>query len=308
MGQKSTPTSLRIGLNRHFSHTWFADRLFGSLLHQQKTCQQFVQTLFKSVGIRTERSHFQQAPQSLQMHSFFCDPRIFESQHQAKLTSLITTPFFQDAAQLFNLPSNKNTESYSWFLTHHKKKWEEARKSVAFNFFLMQYQKARDTKNVALLIPLETQMSPILSDYKKTNRASGEVQFYQKHIGQILTQYTKSEVSWHPVKITSPTKTAVFIAHQAATQFEQNISFRQIFKQLVQSIKKEKSIQGFKITCAGRLGGAEMARVESKRFGQTSLHTFFQKIEYASVSAYTSYGLIGVKVWLSYKTKTRQNQ
>ena len=69
-------------------------------------------------------------------------------------------------------------------------------------------------------------------------------------------------------------------------------------------VKKEETIQGFKITCAGRLGGAEMARVESKRFGQTSLHTFFQKIEYASVCAYTPYGLIGVKVWVSYKPNT----
>jgi ribosomal protein S3 len=41
--------------------------------------------------------------------------------------------------------------------------------------------------------------------------------------------------------------------------------------------------------------------VESKKFGQTSLHTFFQKIDYASVCAYTPYGLIGVKVWVSYK-------
>ena len=78
----------------------------------------------------------------------------------------------------------------------------------------------------------------------------------------------------------------------------------QIFKYLVQTVKKEKTIQGFKMTCAGRLGGAEMARVESKRFGQTSLHTFFQKIEYASVCAYTPYGLIGVKVWVSYKPRT----
>jgi len=94
MGQKSTPTSLRIGLNRHFSHTWFADRLFGSLFHQQKKCQEFVQTLLKSIGVRTERSHFQQAPHSLRMHSFFCDPRIFESQYQTKLASLVTTGFF----------------------------------------------------------------------------------------------------------------------------------------------------------------------------------------------------------------------
>ena len=101
MGQKSTPTSLRIGLNRHFSHTWFADRLFGSLFHQQKKCQEFVQTLLKSIGVRTERSHFQQAPHSLRMHSFFCDPRIFESQYQTKLASLVTTGFFQNASQLF---------------------------------------------------------------------------------------------------------------------------------------------------------------------------------------------------------------
>jgi len=106
------------------------------------------------------------------------------------------------------------------------------------------------------------------------------------------------------VKINSPSKTAHFLAHQAANQLEQTVSFRQIFKQLVQTVKKDKTIQGFKITCAGRLGGAEMARVESKKFGQTSLHTFFQKIDYASVCAYTPYGLIGVKVWVSYKPTT----
>ena len=107
MGQKSTPTSLRLGLNRHFSHTWFADRLFASLLHQQKTCQEFLQTLFKSIGIRTERSHVQQAPQSIKLHSFFCDPRVFESQYQTKLASLVTTPFFKTRLSfLFFLQTN----------------------------------------------------------------------------------------------------------------------------------------------------------------------------------------------------------
>ena len=304
MGQKSTPTSLRLGLNRHFSHTWFADRLFGSLLHQQKQCQYFVQTLLKSIGVRTEKSHFQQAPQSLRLHSFFCDPRIFESQYQTKLASLVTTRFFQNASQFFVFSPNQAHKQWSWFLTQHQTTWDEAKKFMLLHFFLLQYQQSKSKKLAVYQVPLETQKHPVLGHYKKKTPNSNEVQFYQKHIGQILTQYTKSEVHWHPVKINSPSKTAHFLAHQAANQLEQTVSFRQIFKQLVQTVKKDKTIQGFKITCAGRLGGAEMARVESKKFGQTSLHTFFQKIDYASVCAYTPYGLIGVKVWVSYKPTT----
>ena len=304
MGQKSTPTSLRIGLNRHFSHTWFADRLFGSLFHQQKKCQEFVQTLLKSIGVRTERSHFQQAPHSLRMHSFFCDPRIFESQYQTKLASLVTTGFFQNASQLFVFSPDQPQKKFSWFLTQQQKTWDEAKKFMIINFFLLQYQKAKSKKISVYQTPLETKNHLIFGRYQKTANKASEVQFYQKHISQILTHYAKSEVSWHPVKVKSSTKTALFIAHQAANQLEQNTPFRQIFKHLVQTVKKEETIQGFKITCAGRLGGAEMARVESKRFGQTSLHTFFQKIEYASVCAYTPYGLIGVKVWVSYKPNT----
>ena len=304
MGQKSTPTSLRLGLNRHFSHTWFADRLFASLLHQQKTCQEFLQTLFKSIGIRTERSHVQQAPQSIKLHSFFCDPRVFESQYQTKLASLVTTPFFQNASKFFIFSPNQPQKQYSWFLTQQQKTWDEARHYVVMNFFLLHYHKTKSKKMSVYQIPMETQNHIVFGNYKKTTSKAREVQFYQNHISQILTHYTKSEASWHPIKVKSPTKTAHFIAHQAANQFEQNISFRQIFKYLVQTVKKEKTIQGFKMTCAGRLGGAEMARVESKRFGQTSLHTFFQKIEYASVCAYTPYGLIGVKVWVSYKPRT----
>ena len=154
MGQKSTPTSLRLGLNRHFSHTWFADRLFASLLHQQKTCQEFLQTLFKSIGIRTERSHVQQAPQSIKLHSFFCDPRVFESQYQTKLASLVTTPFFQNASKFFIFSPNQPQKQYSWFLTQQQKTWDEARHYVVMNFFLLHYHKTKSKKMSVYKIPV----------------------------------------------------------------------------------------------------------------------------------------------------------
>ena len=237
MGQKSTPTSLRLGLNRHFSHTWFADRLFASL-RTKKTCQEFLQTLFKPLGSEPKDLMFNKS-QSIKLHSFFCDPRVFESQYQTKLASLVTTPFFQNASKFFIFSPNQPQKQYSWFLTQQQKTWDEARHYVVMNFFLLHYHKTKSKKMSVYQIPMETQNHIVFGNYKKTTSKAREVQFYQNHISQILTHYTKSEASWHPIKVKSPTKTAHFIAHQAANQFEQNISFRQIFKYLVQTEKRK---------------------------------------------------------------------
>ena len=127
------------------------------------------------------------------------------------------------------------------------------------------------------------------------------VNFYQQHIQTILSAYLKTPVTWQTNKMTSIYKSAEFVSEFIALCFEQNKSFRQIFRQVLKEVKKESLVTGIRIACAGRLNGAEMARVETKRYGQTSLHVFSNRIDYHSTSAYTSYGLIGVKVWISYK-------
>lgn len=299
MGQKTSPTSLRLGLNRDFAHTWFADRLFSNLLHQQLTCQRFLKNLFEFVGVRAEKSHVQYIPQGLCIHSFFCEPGVSEGKWRA--STLKPTPFFKDLSHslLFQLCSSYR--DYSWSLVGDHKKWKEAQSFMVFQYFLLKYHKAKSNKIAANSIRSVGER-PVFYDYAGHKSADKQLQFYKTHIDQIMSRYADCNAGWSPIRILSPAKTASFVANQVVHRLEQNTPIRQIFKTVTGAVKKEKSIQGFKISCAGRLGGSELAHVESKRFGQTPLHTLSQRIDYASVTTYTPHGLIGVKVWIAYKS------
>lgn len=76
--------------------------------------------------------------------------------------------------------------------------------------------------------------------------------------------------------------------------------YRKLMKYVIQEAKQSKDIVGIRIMCSGRLGGAEMAQIETQKWGQTSTHVFSNKLDYSSQSAYTKYGVIGVKVWVCY--------
>ena len=124
------------------------------------------------------------------------------------------------------------------------------------------------------------------------------------NIEYILSKNNQLDTCLLPLKMNSRFQSAHFICEYVCQRLQENITFRQIFKQLCQEIKTDSCgqvIQGMRIVCAGRLNGVEMARVESKKFGQTSLHVFSSKIDYASSQAYTLFGLLGVKVWLCYR-------
>lgn len=124
-----------------------------------------------------------------------------------------------------------------------------------------------------------------------------------RHIESILKNAIHCNSFLIPQKVDSHYKNAQFLCEHIVHRLQQNTSFRQIFKQLLLEIKKCSYIQGIRIVCSGRLGGVEMAKVESKKYGQTSLHVFSSKIDFAVGNAYTPYGLIGVKVWISFQAK-----
>jgi small subunit ribosomal protein S3 len=82
-----------------------------------------------------------------------------------------------------------------------------------------------------------------------------------------------------------------------AHQIQQRISFRRAMKRAVQSATRA-GAEGIKIQCAGRLGGAEIARTEGYNEGRVPLHTLRANIDYASLPARTTYGIVGVKCWI----------
>jgi small subunit ribosomal protein S3 len=112
-----------------------------------------------------------------------------------------------------------------------------------------------------------------------------------------LSQMTGSDVSLNIVEIRKPEIDAKLVAQGVADQLERRIAFRRAMKRAVQSALRL-GAEGIRITCAGRLGGAEIARTEWYREGRVPLHTLRANVDYAEAQAHTAYGVCGIKVWI----------
>ena len=112
-----------------------------------------------------------------------------------------------------------------------------------------------------------------------------------------LAKLTKSDVKLNIVEIRKPEVDAKLVAQGIADQLVRRVAFRRAMKRAVQSALRL-GAEGIKITCGGRLGGAEIARVEWYREGRVPLHTLRAHIDYAEAEALTAYGIIGIKTWI----------
>lgn len=112
-----------------------------------------------------------------------------------------------------------------------------------------------------------------------------------------LAVLTNSEVSVNVEEIKRPEINARLVAENVAHQLMQRISFRRAMKRAVQSAMRA-GAEGIRIQCGGRLGGAEIARTEGYNEGRVPLHTLRADIDYAQVTAKTTYGTVGVKCWI----------
>jgi len=112
-----------------------------------------------------------------------------------------------------------------------------------------------------------------------------------------LQNMTGSEVHLNIVEIRKPEIDATLVAENIANQLERRVAFRRAMKRAVQSAMRL-GAQGIRIQCGGRLGGAEIARTEWYREGRVPLHTLRADIDYGFAEANTTYGVIGVKVWI----------
>jgi len=105
------------------------------------------------------------------------------------------------------------------------------------------------------------------------------------------------EVQVFIVEVRRPEAEAQLVAENVAFQMERRVAFRRAMKRAVQSAMRM-GAKGVRINCAGRLGGAEIARTEWYREGRVPLHTLRADVDYGFAEAHTTYGVIGVKVWV----------
>ena len=114
---------------------------------------------------------------------------------------------------------------------------------------------------------------------------------------KVVAKLTDSDVVINIVEIRKPELDAQLVAESISQQLERRVAFRRAMKRAVQSAMRL-GAEGIRINCSGRLGGAEIARMEWYREGRVPLHTLRADVDYGVATAFTTYGTCGVKVWI----------
>lgn len=329
MAQKSAPAALRLQTNKHFDAFWFADRLYGFLFHQTVQSKGFLHALFQKLGTKTALSHVQATPHGFFIQSFFCAPR-----HMNQRMKYVQVPFKANTAYLPPFAAFMQTPHMHVFAScmgMHAKQWTPFVQSSAMHVLLALHQTHRH-KNYAsqmqnvhhVMYALSKSQTRAFPDAQKQatqttrrfvkqhgklveKKAKGQrptIHKYARHIESVLSTYLHKKVVWQPYKMARVFTSATFVAHYIALQFEQNRKkpFRFIFQDVIKQCILTPQIVGIRIAVAGCIGGADKARVETTKYGQTSLHVFSHRIDYHATAASTRKGLLGIKVWMSFKT------
>ena len=124
-------------------------------------------------------------------------------------------------------------------------------------------------------------------------RKGTEIEAIKKDVAKL----TGKEITLNILEVRKPDLDAQLVAENIALQLQRRIGFRRVMRKAVMTSRKMGSL-GIKVMCAGRLGGAEIARTEWFRDGRVPLHTIRADIDYGFTESKTTYGIIGVKVWI----------
>ncbi|MEZ5037509.1 MAG: 30S ribosomal protein S3 [Chitinophagales bacterium] len=167
------------------------------------------------------------------------------------------------------------------------------------DFKIRKYLNARIQKGGVSKIIIERTLNKITISIHTSRpgiiigKGGGEVDKIKEEIKKI----TNKEVQINIVEIKRPEVDAAIVGETICKQLEARVNFRRAVKMAIASAMRL-GVEGIKVKCSGRLGGAEMARSEEYKEGRTPLHTFRADIDYAHKEANTIYGIIGVKVWI----------
>jgi small subunit ribosomal protein S3 len=113
-----------------------------------------------------------------------------------------------------------------------------------------------------------------------------------------LEKLTGKQVQLNILEVRNPEQDAQLVAQGVAEQLSNRVSFRRAMRKSMQSALRSGAVKGIRVKCSGRLGGAEMSRSEFYREGRVPLHTLRANIDYGFFEAKTTFGRIGVKVWI----------
>ena len=181
---------------------------------------------------------------------------------------------------------------------------EEKRKTPLFNPFSVfdgvknKAVKNKEVKNNRFTNPGGQEENQLFPSLKKSS-------IYTYHIESVISDRLRTSCRTFFFKAQNVAQSALFVAEEIAYQLQRRNSFRQIKTKFLQELGSKPGIKGVRVTCVGRIGGrakkAQRARGESFKLGQTSLHLFDSRVSFASKTAFTPFGAVGVKVWVCWR-------
>jgi len=186
-------------------------------------------------------------------------------------------------------------------------------KNLKQDILMMEYIK--DNYKAAAIAQVEIERSPAkIRIIIKTNRpgvligreGSG-LEELRRSLERKFLFKEKYQVQIDVMEIKFMEENAQLIADNIAFQLEKRVAFRRVMKMMLDKVMQSRNVEGIKIQLAGRLGGAEMSRVEWLAKGNIPLHTLKKEIDFAKSTAHTTYGSIGVKAWLNLKEREEKN-
>jgi hypothetical protein len=128
---------------------------------------------------------------------------------------------------------------------------------------------------------------------------------YKYHAQSYISQHFKTNLKFFPFKVSHEWQDAGFFADEIVYLLERRIPFRRLKNRIFKQLALNTNIKGLRLTCSGRVGGkskkAQRAKMDFIKYGQTSLHVFSSKIDFATRTAHTPLGSTGIKVWICYK-------
>jgi small subunit ribosomal protein S3 len=189
---------------------------------------------------------------------------------------------------------NNNKKSYTIFLAQDVKLREFLTKKLA-KAGIERIEIERSANSINIIV--KTARPGII-----IGRGGGGVEQLREEVKKLLARdlknIGKSEIRLEIEEVKQPESQSAIVAQSMAEQIEKRIPYRRVLKQTLDKIIQIKGVEGVKIMLKGRLDGAEIARTEWLAKGKIPLQTLRAKIDYAQVTAFTTYGTVGIKTWI----------
>jgi hypothetical protein len=302
MGHKINPIALRLPVHRAHDTAWYSDRRYGDFVAYDAALRAYIGDVASSARVTSGRLLSHIFPKHHQVYATL-HPEAGAPQksprRQGRRTQALSLPRRRMDPLCTFVSAGHSREVLSRQVLAH---WAACRtKALA--------QPAFESAHMVPCLPLADVFS-LVSQTPKNPQPSlrrgygllgpkGAQAPCQVALESHTSMYSGMATSVIGLQGRHIFQSADFVAHFIARALEQKKSVRYIWTRLLQEDRRH--LRGLRISCAGRLGGSEMAKVESRKWGQTPLHTFSQKVDYSAQRAQTTYGIIGVKVWLCYE-------